>query len=363
MISFVISDISKCGGTERITLLIAGELLKLGYPIKILSIYGSGKPYFDYNKEIEIEVLNKEFEQKLFSAHPKYTILKLRLWCLFYRPNVIIDTSIMMGNLTIPAIHGLGIKHVAWDNFSYEYFKQVHHEQVALEKLKKNGSHLITLTACDRELFINEQHVEPTHVHHIPNPVTISQTSTIDHYSKKVISAGRFAYEKGFDLLLKAWKVVESQVDDWTLEIWGDTGTDTGNVWNTYYSLDLKHASLHPATNNLMEKFKEAAIYVLPSRHEGFGLVLLEAAAMSLPLIAFDCPNGPREIIKDGKNGLLIENGNVEELSSAIIKMIKDLHMRKQMGTIAFQSVKEYSVLEIVTNDWVPLLNILKINK
>ena len=348
MICFVISDISRCGGTERITLLIASELRRLGYDIHILSMYGKKKTYFDYNPKVKLHRLNRSIELKLIHSHPKYSICKFRLWCILHRPNVIIDTSIMMGNITIPAIKGLPIKHIAWDNFSYEYYKQVNHEKIALEKLIVNNSHLITLTAKDKELFIKEQNVNPDLVHHIPNPLTFNQESPIQHHNKVVLSVGRFVHEKGFDLLLKAWKIVEQQVEDWSLEIWGDTGHDTGNVYKTYQFLNLKRASLHPATSNIIEKYRNASIYVLSSRHEGFGLVLLEASTMSLPLIAFDCPNGPREIIEDGVNGYLVESENVEKLAERLIVMMKDEGSRLEMGFNAYCLSKRYNINNIV---------------
>lgn len=354
-IYFQISNIDLCGGSERVCLSIASELCHCGCKVQILSIEGNKRPYFEYNPDVKICRLNSLIEQKIFQKHPKYSILKLRLWYYFHRPDIIVDTSIMMGNITIPAIHGLGIKHIAWDNFSYEYYKQVHHEQVALEKIKKNQSHLITLTARDRELFIKEQNVKPNLVHHIPNPLTISQRSPIEHHSKIVLSVGRFAYEKGFDLLLRAWKIVEQQVSDWRLEIWGDTGLDTGNVYKTFEELSLKHTTLHPATPDVHEKYKEASIYVLPSRHEGFGLVLLEASAMSLPLIAFDCPNGPREIIEDGVNGYLIEPENVEALANALIQLIKDEKKRQEMGLNAYKLSQRYHITNII-NQWEEVL-------
>lgn len=277
------------------------------------------------------------------------------MWCRVHYPDIIIDTSLMMGNTTIPAITGLGIKHITWDNFSYEYFKQVNHEQEALKKIKNNHSHLITLTALDRELFVSEQHVNPDLVHHIPNPVTFNNPYPIKHIKKRVISVGRFAPEKGFDLLLKAWEIVERNIDNWSLEIWGDTGKDTGDVKKNLESLPLKRAYLFPATSNISQIYNDAAIYVLPSRHEGFGLVLLEASSYSIPLIAFNCPNGPREIIKHGYNGLLVEPNDIEGLATAIIWLINHREEREKMGQNAFNFSKNFTMDKIIPR-WIELL-------
>lgn len=187
------------------------------------------------------------------------------------------------------------------------------------------------------------------------NSLTYTKDRTINHPENKVLAVGRFAHEKGFDLLLRAWSIVEKEIEDWTLEIWGDTGQDTGNVRNTFHTLHLKRASLHLATDQIQKKFEEASIYVLSSRHEGLGLVLLEASAYSLPLVAFDCPNGPREIIKNGFNGILVDPENVEALAASIILLIKDQNMREQMGKNAFAHSKEFAMDRIIPQ-WINLI-------
>lgn len=350
-ICFSINDISLCGGTERMCLMIANELSKHGYDIYILSMQGSCRTFFPKEERVKIHRTMSRLEMLKLGTHPKYIIFKQRILYRWIHPDVVIDCDLPMSNLTIPAIKGGNIKHIAWDNFSYAYFKMVSHEHKALEKIKSNGSHIITLTKRDRDLYISEQGVEACKIHQICNPLTFNKDTMTSHNKKVVISVGRFAHEKGFDMLLKAWEIVERAVDDWSLEIWGDTGEDTGDVWKTYNSLDLKRASLHPATSEISEKYKEASIYVLPSRHEGFGLVLLEASVMSLPLIAFDCPNGPREIVKDGVNGFLVEANNIESLAYAIIRLIKDDEARKRMGKSAFEMSKSFS-LEKIANQW-----------
>jgi len=357
---FCINRICNCGGTERVLLLIANELSRIGYDVHILTFRNSKKTFFDAVPELKINRLLCRLEELCLSSHPKYIIHKLRYKYLTIRPDVVIDTELLSANLSIPALQGLGIKHVVWDNFSYECFKKVYHEQIALDKIKQNGSHIVTLTRKDRQLYIKEQSVDPSKIHQIYNPLTYTKDAPIEHFNKKILSVGRFAHEKGFDMLLNAWKLVEQEVDGWSLEIWGDTGVDTGNVHETFNSLSLKRASLHPATSQIQKKYEEAGIYVLTSRHEGLGLVLLEASTYSLPLIAFDCPNGPREIIRDGENGILVEPEDVDALADAILRLIRDKELRERLGRNAYERSKDFQMCKIIPQ-WITLIeNVIK---
>ncbi len=334
---------------------IASGLSSLGHDVHVLSHYSNGKPFFRCDGRIKIHTLLSALETRYLSTHPKYLIWKCKFLFRWIKPDVVIDTELLSANLTIPAIKGASIKHVVWDNFSYEYFKRVHHEHIALEKIKSNGSHLITLTKKDRELYIAEQNVDVRRIHQIYNPLTFDNVEPLSHSNNVVLSVGRFAQKKGFDMLLKAWKMVEEQAPEWSLEIWGDTGVDTGNVRNTFSSLNLSRAKLFPSTDKIQARFQNASIYVLSSRHEGLGLVLLEASACSLPLIAFDCPNGPREIIRDGETGLLVEPENVKALAAAILRLIGDKELRERLGKNAYERSKDFS-MDVILREWERLL-------
>lgn len=108
-------------------------------------------------------------------------------------------------------------------------------------------------------------------------------------------------------------------------------------------------------TTNMDVEYKKSSIFVLSSRAEPFGLVVIEAMSFGVPVVSFDCPNGPREIIDDGIDGLLVENGNVNALSAAIMKMIADQHKRKRMGRAAIQYNNKFTVDKAITI-WLSIL-------
>lgn len=356
-VCFCISDITLCGGTERVCLSVANALCNHNYDVHILSISNQNtETFFPSDKKIHFAKMLGKIEKKLFSKHPKYFTMKIFKYLLLHKIDVVIDVDIKMSNLTIAATRVLDrIKHIAWDNFSYECLISINHHQLALTKIKAHADAMVVLTERDRQLYIKEQGLSEDFIYQIYNPILIKEVKPLSHPSLKVLSLGRFAHEKGFDLLLKAWNIVEDKIDNWTLDIWGYTGQDTGKVYSTFNDLKLERAFLHPSTQNVDKLFREAAIYVLPSRSEGLGLVLLEAGSFGLPLVAFDCPNGPREIIKDGVNGFLVETENVEQLAEKLLMLMNNANLRTKMGINAYTMTKRFSI-DSVLPQWIQLI-------
>lgn len=358
-ICFSIANFSKCGGTERVCEVVTRHLCSKGYEIHVLSQWGT-KPYFKFDDRVHTHYLMSKYEKSFAEKHPKYMILRNRIFYKMHHFDLIVDVGLGMSNTTIPAIKGLNVKHFAWDHFSYHYYENMTFLHAALDKVKTFSDGHIVLTKTDRELYIKNQNVNPNKIFQLYNPLSFNIPSYKVHDSKTVIAVGRFSYEKGFDMLLKAWKKVEEVVNDWNLQIWGYNGEDSGRVFETFNELGLKHASLHNATSEIEKVFDLASILVLPSRHEGLGLVLLEASAYSLVPIAFDCPNGPHELIKNGENGLLVPPENIEALSNAIIFLIQNNDLRKKIAFNAYLNVENFKQEKII-NQWDKLIqSILK---
>lgn len=173
--------------------------------------------------------------------------------------------------------------------------------------------------------------------------------------SKIVLAAGRIEVIKGFDLLIEAWKEVKNYYPNWSLRIVGGGCTCDLMQKVKKYNLEDVIYLVGPTTNMDVE-YKKSSIFVLSSRAEPFGLVVIEAMSFGVPVVSFDCPNGPREIIDDGIDGLLVENGNVNALSAAIMKMIADQHKRKRMGRAAIQKYNNKFTVDKAITIWLSIL-------
>ncbi|MFA6336112.1 MAG: glycosyltransferase family 4 protein, partial [Bacteroidales bacterium] len=191
----------------------------------------------------------------------------------------------------------------------------------------------------------------------IYNPIARYPEVISDCSSKKVISAGRFENQKGFDMLIKSWSIVSKRYPDWNLEIYGSGDKSSYNKLVEENNIG-NSCMLMEAVQNLNEKFTESSIFAFSSRFEGFGMVITEAMACGLPPVAFACPCGPRDIIEDGVNGLLAEPGNIEDLANKLSLLMEDSEMRKEMGKQARVRSERFSI-EIIAVEWDELFHSL----
>jgi len=169
--------------------------------------------------------------------------------------------------------------------------------------------------------------------------------------NKQVIMVGRYNDAKGYDYLIDAWEIVHKRCPDWTLQVYG-----SGEYYNQVVKwIDERNLGnsiiLHEPTGQIMDKYLESSICVMSSRYEGFPMVLLEAMACGVPCVAFDCPYGPRNIIRNEEDGLLVEYLNSQALADGISRLIQDEDLRKRFGRQARDNVKRFSK-ESIMSQW-----------
>ena len=349
------------GGEERMCTLLANELYDKGYKVIVVTLeqFQSQKNSFPLNKEIKQYSLRKNrVERKLFSYRCFQSIPLLRYRRILKQEevNVIIDVDIHQSLVSTRAVKDNNIKIISWDHFNYERFKNRWSYKVILNCFNSGKiDKFVVLTKSDRKSYIDIEGFSPDFIKQIYNPSPIESDTLLSHNSKTILAIGRLQEQKGFDLLLKAWAIVEDKCPEWHLEIVGE-GAMKEKLLSLTRQLKIKRVVFSNFTSQIEDKYKSSSIYVLSSRYEGFPLVLLEALSMSLPLVSFDCKTGPSEIIKDGYNGFLVEPENTDLLAKKLLQLIEDDKLRKQMSNNAFVSSKKYKKDSII-NQWCDLLD------
>jgi glycosyltransferase involved in cell wall biosynthesis len=206
---------------------------------------------------------------------------------------------------------------------------------------------LVTLTESDAQAY-RELLGPAAKLYSVPNAVPdVGQVrAALDPDTKVVVAAGRLTRQKGFDRLVAAWALVAEKHPDWRLNIFGH-GKDAALQARIDKKNLTKVITLQGFTSEPYQRFAESAIYAMSSRSEGFPMVLLEAMGCGLPLVSFDCQTGPADIITEGKNGLLVPEGDIKALAAALNRLIEDPELRRRMGAAGVEMAKDYAPARI----------------
>ena len=364
------------GGMERVLTMKANYFAEhFGYDITIILTEGEGKPlFYPLSDKVKVVNLNIGFEELWTCSFIKKIFIYLKKQYLYrkmlknelmrIRPDITVSTlrreinfinEIKDGSKKIGEIH---INRANFrnfepkdDNFIKRFFAKVWMNDLT-NKLKKLDR-FVVLTEKDKEAW-----VELDNVCVIPNPLSFVPQNISKLTEKRVIVVGRYCHEKGYDLLLKAWRIVQKIIVDWRLEVFGEGGRSQYEEIISSLNIDRHRCILHGRSSNIQDEFKNSSLAVCSSKFEGFGLVITEAMSCGLPVVSFDCPWGPRAIIHDGEDGLLVENGNVEKLADAIIWMIQHPEMRSKMAAKAIENVQRFSI-EKIAEKWKSLFDAL----
>ena len=222
----------------------------------------------------------------------------------------------------------------------------------ALRKLIQDSSRrldcLVTLADADRCAYAQALAGSTTVVEAIPNavPWTFGPTSTLD--SKIVVSGGRLVTTKGFDRLVRGFEPVARARPDWRLHIYG-LGDQGPALRQLIRQLRLgDQVELMGQSDRFREALAGASVFASGSHTEGFPMVMLEAMSVGLPAVAFDVPSGPADLIEDGVNGYLVNDGDLEGFSGSLRRIIENVRMRRRMGDQAFRVARRYDIGSIV---------------
>ena len=354
------------GGTERVVTMKANYFAEsLGYEVSIILTEGYGMPpFFPLSDKVHVINLNLGFEElwekpfwikvvlylkkqhryrkmlraELIRISPDITISTLRREINFI--NDIDDGSVKIGELHLSRANfresGSGNSNVLRRWFHTWWRKGL------VTSLRKLGK-FVTLT--DKAM---SEWPELSNTVMIPDPLTLDvNVQSTQQKSKRVIAIGRYAYEKGYDLLLRAWALVEKQYPDWSLDVFGMGNRQPYEQLLAELNLNPEKCRLHGVLSDVKKEYQNGSILVLPSRTEGFGLVLLEAMAFGVPVVAFDCGSGPSSIVSDGKNGFLVRPYDIGVFAERMMQLMEDDDLRRTMGSNGVQKARQYTIDKI----------------
>lgn len=367
---YCIPSLMHCGGTERVLTTRLNYLAEhTPYSLYIVTTERQlSAPYFKLNPKITVINLDINFDDdttltsKLLNYKRRLRLYKSKLSALIGEIKPDIVTSLLshevdfLAKLDDDSIK-IGENHFN-RNFRYSFVKNntknvlrrliAKYRDFTLGHKVSRLNALVTLTQEDADAWS-----EVVNKYVIPNPLSFKQEQKAKGGMNRVVAAGRLTMQKGFDMLLEAWGLLYASHPEWSLTIYGE-GDERDSLQSLIDGKGLKNVSIHPFVPNISEKFVEADFYVLSSRFEGFGLVITEAMECGLPVVAFNCQSGPSEIITDGKDGILVKNGDVGALADAMQRLMDDAPLRLAMGVSAIDKARHYSIDNIMST-WINL--------
>ncbi|NUF65567.1 glycosyltransferase family 4 protein, partial [Acinetobacter bereziniae] len=320
-VCFLIGNMSSSGGTERVTSIIANELVSANFDIFILSLINGEQPFFSLNENIHLDSL---YTQKV-SMKKNFLgcCLKIRKYVQEHEIETLIVVDSISCVFTVPALFGLKINHICWEHFNFNVDLGIKFRNLGRKWAAKYCDHIVTLTKRDkilREEGLSKINAKITPIAN-PTPYTNTKCSSSLEF-KSILALGRLTFQKGFDLLIEAWGKVCQSNSDWKLYLVGD-GEDEAFLKAQAKKLNIiDRISFSPATKNVEQYYLKSSFYCMSSRFEGLPMVLLEAQAHGLPIISFDCDTGPSEIILNNMTGYLVPNLDVESLANSLLKAI-----------------------------------------
>ena len=353
------------GGLERVlTDKVNWLSAQKGYSVSVLTVNQGSHPLaFPMSDDVSYQDLNIQFQtqyqysgiRKMMVAHRLHRFFRTRLIEKINEiaPDIIICTrldflrDIIKIKRSIPLVFESHSSRLSWhfDGSGWLRKLQVQWLQRSVWKVQMT----VALTNGDAEEWRKLTHK----VCVIPNAVLLNESGSYsDCQSKTAIFVGRLCMQKDVFSLLWIWKNIHDLHPDWQLNIFGD-GELKEDIQSEIDRLDA-NVHVYPPTSNIMDQYKESSMLLLTSRFEPFGLVLPEAMSCGLPVIAFDCPYGPADIITDGVDGYLIKDRKEDFFSQQVCQLIESHDLRVQMGQNGIISSRRYNTSDIMSK-WIQL--------
>ncbi|MFF5204945.1 glycosyltransferase family 4 protein [Streptosporangium sp. NPDC000396] len=370
-ISFLILNAYGMGGTIRATFDLASEMAER-HDVEVISVFQhEDRPFLPVSPKVRLrslvdlregarvrwpytkkaERLSKQEsalihpEERAYASFTAWSDEVLRRELQRLRTDVLITTraglNIMAARFARKRVVRIAQEHLHFEAHQPGIFEEIRQWYPKLDAV-------VTLTEADQHDYRTMLDRAPTRVFTIGNGLAGGPRPRSRQDNRIVLAAGRLVPVKGYDRLLKAFAEVIKKRPDWKLRIYGE-----GRIGEKLIKLAVKlrlhnNVTFMGPTGDIEGELAKASIHAVSSRFEGFGMTIIEAFACGVPVVSFDCPRGPREIITSGHDGLLVPPDDVDALAAGLLKMIDDEEGRLRMAENALETARRYDISMIV---------------
>ncbi|MBE6259889.1 MAG: glycosyltransferase family 4 protein [Prevotella sp.] len=375
-ILYIYSEITIKGGADKVIVEKANYFAQKGYIVTLVTESQLSRELsFPLNsgvKHIDMDLdFNRQYSQGVIHrAYTYYTLMKiykkkLELVLRQEKPDIVITTlgrsldfiteihdgSVKIGEAHTTKFHLRSLHLMEQKNIVYKMIANC-----LRRKMIRNVSKLKALVLLTPQDAADWEDDIQTYI--IPNSIPSLPETFSNLDNKQVIMVGRYNDAKGYDYLIPAWEIVHHRHPDWILNVYG-SGELHDDVISWIQERNLGDSIiLHDPIDNIMEKYLDSSICVMSSRYEGFPMALVESLSCGVPCVSFDCPFGPRNIIIDGNDGLLVEYLNIQALAEGICKLIENDNLRRRFGENGRKNILRYS-RNVVMKQWEDLFKSL----
>ena len=348
-ILYVVTDVATAGGVMSIISKKVNYLVQNGYIVDILSITRSEKTFYKLHKNVKLLFFDSHNGNILKNLISTLRMIKQTKYDIIISADAQYMTWVLPFFSSSKKILEL---HQSYDGI-IEYIRDRYHSKLVssfFSFLKKIAypfyDRIITLTEEDREKWGYRQTLV------IPNFHTLEIKQEVQETKKAIVCVGRFHHQKGYQLLIEAWKLVAPLYPDWKLDYYGEAICSTSlqilKDLNAPVSFELKGYESNPD-----KLYGGNYLNIVPSISESFSLSVIEAMCYSVPSVSFDI-TGPRSIIKNGVNGVLVDAYNTKELAYKIISLIENKPFRNMLSQACLETATYYAQDKIMAK-WLEL--------
>ena len=373
-ILYVNDAIAIWGGVERILVEKVNYLAEnYGYEMFVVTTNQGSHPmpfslsqkvtHKDLNIQIHRQYLYQGLLRIFMKIYLNYLFVKrLRSYIQEIQPDVIVSVRPMLTNTIVRANGSIPLVFESHSSYKGQYAIDSHFYTKLKVELSnwsaRYAQRVVALTEGDASEWrkINSQ------VCVIPNIVHLNDSGNFsDCEAQSVIFVGRFSKQKDIKSLLDIWKMVHERKPNWQLQIYGGHGEEQDSLLPIIENMNA-NIHVHEPSSHIMNRYKESSILVMTSAYEPFGLALPEAMSCGIPVVAFDCPYGPSDIITNGEDGFIIPNRDTQLFAEKVCLLMDNPDLRKKMGKAGIASSRRYEA-KLIMPQWKELFEQLTSKK